>query len=90
MNTSLPFRVWTVLAALLLAVVIVASLHPPEANAQATLPSGFHEKVVFSGLSEPTNVEFSNTWSDSGAQSHDIVAPDAAATYTATYHSSGG
>jgi glucose/arabinose dehydrogenase/chitodextrinase len=59
MNTSLPFRVWTVLAALLLAVVIVASLRPPEANAQATLPSGFHEKVVFSGLSEPTNVEFS-------------------------------
>jgi PKD repeat protein len=30
------------------------------------------------------------TWSDGGAQSHDIVAPDAAATYTATYHSSGG
>src|SRR5215212_1749142 len=59
MNTSLPFRACTVLAALLLAVVIVASLHPPEANAQATLPSGFHEKVVISGLSEPSNVEFS-------------------------------
>src|SRR5215210_519510 len=59
MNTSLPFRVCTVLAALLLAVVIVASLRPLEANAQATLPSGFHEKVVLGGLSEPSNVEFS-------------------------------
>jgi hypothetical protein len=36
-----------------------------------------------------SNYEFA-TWSDGGAQSHDIVAPDAAATYTATYHSSGG
>jgi glucose/arabinose dehydrogenase/PKD repeat protein len=31
-----------------------------------------------------TNYEFAS-WSDGGAQSHDIVAPDAAATYTATY-----
>jgi PA14 domain/Bacterial Ig-like domain len=31
-----------------------------------------------------TNYEFA-CWSDGGAQSHDIVAPDAAATYTATY-----
>ncbi|CAN5874336.1 hypothetical protein BH18ACT11_BH18ACT11_00830 [soil metagenome] len=31
-----------------------------------------------------TNYEFAS-WSDSGAQSHDIVAPDAANTYTATY-----
>jgi len=52
------FRVWTVLAALLLAVIIVASLGPLEANAQATLPSGFHEEVVLSGLTDPTNVEF--------------------------------
>src|SRR5215218_72325 len=53
------FRVWTVLAALLLAVIVVASLGPLEANAQATLPSGFYEEVVVSGLNEPTNVEFS-------------------------------
>jgi hypothetical protein len=52
-------RVWTVLAALLLAVIIVASRHPLEANAQATLPSGFQEEVVFGGLSDPANVEFS-------------------------------
>ena len=26
------------------------------------------------------------SWSDGGAQSHDIVAPDTAATYTATYN----
>jgi hypothetical protein len=29
------------------------------------------------------------SWSDGGAQSHDIVAPGAAATYTATYNSGG-
>src|ERR687898_910178 len=59
LGTLQMLRVWTVLAALLLAVIIVASLRPPEANAQATLPLGFHEKVVISGLSEPANVEFS-------------------------------
>src|SRR5918994_551234 len=59
LGTLQMLRVWTVLAALLLAVIIVASLRPLEANAQATLPLGFHEKVVFSGLSEPSNVEFS-------------------------------
>src|ERR687898_484916 len=59
LGTLQMLRVWTVLAALLLAVIIVASLRPLEANAQATLPLGFHEKVVISGLSEPSNVEFS-------------------------------
>jgi glucose/arabinose dehydrogenase len=58
-GTLQMLRVWTVLAALLLAVIIVASLRPLEANAQATLPSGFQERVVLGGLSEPTNVEFS-------------------------------
>lgn len=50
---------WIVLAAVVLAGILVASLRPLEANAQATLPSGFRESVVFSGLTEPTNVEFS-------------------------------
>ena len=59
LGTLQMLRVWTVLAALLLAVIIVASLRPLKANAQATLPLGFHEKVVISGLSEPSNVEFS-------------------------------
>src|SRR5215210_9239896 len=58
-DTLRMFRVWTVLAALLLAVVVVALLRPLEADAQATLPSGFQEQVVLGGLSEPTNVEFS-------------------------------
>jgi hypothetical protein len=35
-----------------------------------------------------SNYEFTS-WSDGGAQSHDTVAPDAAATYTATYDSGG-
>ncbi|MBA2712155.1 MAG: PQQ-dependent sugar dehydrogenase, partial [Rubrobacteraceae bacterium] len=52
------FRVWIVLAAVLVASVLVASLCPLEAEAAATLPSRFQEKVVISGLSDPTNVEF--------------------------------
>jgi glucose/arabinose dehydrogenase len=58
-GTLQMLRVWTVLAALLLAVVVVAWLRPLEANAQATLPSGFHEEVVLGGLSDPANVEIS-------------------------------
>jgi hypothetical protein len=52
-------RAWIVLAAVVLAVILVTLLPPLKANAAATLPSGFQEKVVFSGLSDPTNVEFS-------------------------------
>jgi glucose/arabinose dehydrogenase len=59
LNTSQLFRVWMMLAAVILAVVLVALLCPLKANAVATLPSGFQERVVFGGLSEPTNVEFS-------------------------------
>src|SRR5215212_7464851 len=59
LNASQLVRVWIMLAAVALAGILVASLRPLEANAAATLPSGFHEKVVFSGLSEPTNVKFS-------------------------------
>jgi len=47
------------LAAVILAVILVALLCPLKANAVATLPSGFQERVVFSGLRDPTNVEFS-------------------------------
>ena len=48
------------LARWLLAGILLALLSPLKANAVATLPSGFQESVVFSGLSAPTNVEFSN------------------------------
>src|ERR671921_2251065 len=58
-NTSQLFRVWMMLAAVILAVILVALLCPLKANAVATLPSGFQQGVVIGGLSEPTNVEFS-------------------------------
>jgi hypothetical protein len=47
------------LAAGILAVIIVALLPSFKANAVATLPSGFQETVVFSGLTNPTTVQFS-------------------------------
>jgi hypothetical protein len=34
-------------------------LAPVSANAVSTLPSGFQEEEVFSGLTNPTNVQFS-------------------------------
>jgi glucose/arabinose dehydrogenase len=58
LGTSQLFRLWVVLASAVLAGILVASLRPLEANAESTLPSGFRESVVFSGLNEPTNVEF--------------------------------
>jgi glucose/arabinose dehydrogenase len=54
------YRLWAVLGAAVLAAVLLALLSPFKANAVATLPSGFQESVVFSGLSAPTNAEFSN------------------------------
>jgi glucose/arabinose dehydrogenase len=59
LNASQLVRVWIVLAAAVLAGLLVASVHPLEANAVAILPSGFREKVVIDGLKNPTNVEFS-------------------------------
>src|ERR671920_2518430 len=59
LNTSQLSRLWMMLAAVILAVTLVALLCPLKANAVATLPSGFQQGVVISGLSEPTNVEFS-------------------------------
>ena len=58
-TTSPLFRLWVVLGAVVLSAVLLALLSPLKANAVATLPSGFQESVVFSGLSAPTNVEFS-------------------------------
>src|SRR5215211_2604553 len=45
------------IAALAATLVTLASL--PTADAESTLPSGFDETVVLSGLDKPTNVEFS-------------------------------
>ena len=46
------------LAAVLTASVFVPLTSAPEAAA-STMPTGFQEQVVFSGLSNPTNIEFS-------------------------------
>jgi glucose/arabinose dehydrogenase len=59
LSTSKLFRVWIVLAAVVLAVILLALLRPLDAYAAATLPSGFQERIVLSGLTQPTNVEFS-------------------------------
>ena len=53
------FRVWIMLAAGVLAVILLTLLPPIKGHAAATLPPRFQEKVVFSGLTNPTNVEFS-------------------------------
>ena len=59
LSTSQLSRLWIVLAAGLLGVILVATLTPLEANAAAALPSGFQESTVFSGLTNPTAVQFS-------------------------------
>src|SRR5215210_7680992 len=46
------------LAALASSAVLVLLLPPHAARSAATLPSGFQESVVFSGLTAPTNIEF--------------------------------
>ncbi len=58
-RTSQLFRMWALLGAVALATVLLALLSPLKSNAAATLPSGFQESIVFSGLIAPTNVEFS-------------------------------
>jgi len=55
----LRVRAVFVLGAVALAAILLALLSPIRANAVTTLPSGFQESVVFSGLSAPTNMEFS-------------------------------
>src|SRR5919112_2417073 len=59
LNASQLSKLWMMLAAVILAVILVALLGPLKANAVAKLPSGFQQGVVISGLREPTNVEFS-------------------------------
>ena len=59
LSTSQLFRLWIVLAAGLLGVILVATLTPLKVNAAAALPSGFQETVVPSGLTHPTTVQFS-------------------------------
>jgi glucose/arabinose dehydrogenase len=58
-KSSQPSGLWAVAAASILAAVVLTVLSSVAANAAPTLPSGFQEKVVFSGLTNPTNVEFS-------------------------------
>jgi glucose/arabinose dehydrogenase/PKD repeat protein len=50
---------WAALLAAILGTTILVLLVPVWANAASTLPSGFQEKVAFSRLINPTNVEFS-------------------------------
>jgi glucose/arabinose dehydrogenase len=52
-------RAWAALLAAILAATVVVLLAPVSANAAATLPAGFQEEVIFGGLTQPTNVEFS-------------------------------
>src|SRR5215212_11945064 len=58
-RTSQLVRMWAVLGAVALAAILLALLSPLKANAAPTLPAGFQDSVVFSGLTDPTNVEFS-------------------------------
>src|SRR5215213_5357583 len=59
MKTPRLFGVWTALVAAILAAAALVLLAPVSANAVATLPSGFQEEAVISGLTNPSNVEFS-------------------------------
>jgi glucose/arabinose dehydrogenase len=56
-DSQLLVKVLVVLAAVAAALTSLAALPPLGANA-ATLPSAFQEKVVYSGLSNPTTVQF--------------------------------
>src|SRR5918995_990113 len=58
-ETPRLFGVWIALLAAILAAAVLVPLAPGSANAVSTLPSGFQEEQVFSGLTNPTNVEFS-------------------------------
>jgi glucose/arabinose dehydrogenase len=59
-TTGQAFGVWAVavLVASIAAIVLVPFGAAP-ADAVGTLPTGFQEEVAFSGLTNPTNVEFS-------------------------------
>jgi glucose/arabinose dehydrogenase len=53
------FGVWAALLAAIFGAAILVLLVAVSAKAVSTLPSGFQEEVVFSGLTNPTAVEFS-------------------------------
>jgi glucose/arabinose dehydrogenase len=53
-----PLRALAVTVTAALAAVLLVVLSPVSANAASSLPAGFRESVVFSGLTNPTNVEF--------------------------------
>jgi hypothetical protein len=58
-RTPRLFRAWATLLIATLAATALVLLAPVSANAVSTLPSGFQEEAVISGLINPTNVEFS-------------------------------
>jgi glucose/arabinose dehydrogenase len=58
-RTSQLVRIWAVLGAVVLAAILLALLPSTEAAAVSTLPSGFQESTVFSGLNNPTALQFS-------------------------------
>jgi glucose/arabinose dehydrogenase len=58
-SSSQFFSVVAIVAAVALAAIPLALLPPRAADAAATLPSGFQESVVLSGLTYPTVVQFS-------------------------------
>src|SRR5215217_7999072 len=58
-RTSQLVRIWVVLGAVVLATILLATTLPSKADAVSTLPSGFQESTVFSGLTNPTALQFS-------------------------------
>ncbi len=59
-RTSRLFTVWVMLTAVVSATFLLVLLRPATVDAAATLPQGFQDEVVLSGLDLPTNVEFSD------------------------------
>ena len=58
-RTELRLRVWAALLTATLTATVLVLLAANSANAVAVLPSGFQEEVALSGLTNPTNIEFS-------------------------------
>jgi glucose/arabinose dehydrogenase len=58
-RTPRLFKVWAAMLVATLAAVVLVLLTPVSGNAVSALPSGFQEEAVISGLTNPTNVEFS-------------------------------
>jgi glucose/arabinose dehydrogenase len=51
-------RARTVMVALIAATILLALASPTRVDAASSLPPGFQEDTIFSGLTNPTNVEF--------------------------------